>query len=52
MRLQRLEIMRNLLGRHDLPYSMHVKFQGSEVELKELQKKIISLSMGGEKNGC
>lgn len=54
MRIQRLEILRNFFGhRPDLPYNLYVKFQGTEVELKELQEKIIGFCAGGEKkNGC
>ncbi len=43
MRIQKLEVLRNFFHKPELPYTLYVRVQGTECELKDFQKKIVEL---------
>ena len=48
MRVRLIELWRNFFHRPDLPYTLYIKVQGTENELKELQRRIVDIVNGGE----
>jgi hypothetical protein len=48
MRIKLMDIQRNpaLICRHDLPYTLTIKIQGTDSEVKKAQEKVMEILKG------